>query len=291
VSSPLALRLRIAAGRVYAAVFGAIAAAGRLLIRPDSELGRLRRRIANAVRPQPKLKVWLLIREFADAYPDARFVQIGSNDGKMEDPLRESILRKPWRGVLVEPVPQLFDALRANYAGRDGLAFENVAVSSREGTMPFYHLAAPPGAAALPVWAAGLGSFSREVVVSHAHRIPGIEQYVVQREVPVIGFETLCRRNGVTSLDLLHIDAEGHDYEILKSVDLERWQPRLLIYERHHLSAAQQGEILARVEKLGYAHMSQGLDTFCLRLSGMTARDEPVLAIWRVLEGIEEIPA
>jgi FkbM family methyltransferase len=288
--STLTFRLRILAGRVYAVAFDAVRRLAQVLVPPDSALARLRRRVAERIRPTPKHKVWMIVRAFAAAYPEAVFVQVGSNDGMMHDPLQESIRRRAWRGVLVEPVPQLFARLTQNYRDRPGLAFENVAVSSQEGTLPFYHLDTAAGPE-LPDWAAGLGSFSRDMLLSHAHKIPNLARYVVERQVPVVRFDTICQRHGIEALDLLHIDAEGHDYEILRSVNLERFKPRLLMYESQHLSTAQQGELLAWVEKLGYTHMTQGLDTFCLRLAETTDRDRALIQTWKLIEGIEEIPA
>lgn len=285
------LRLRVLAGRIYSATFKRGGSLLRKIVPHDSALGVVKRRIAGRLRPEPKLKLAALMQAFAKAYPDCRFVQIGSNDGMMEDPLRASIMKYRWQGVLVEPVPQLFERLRSNYAGRAGLCFENVAVSTAEGTLPFYRLADANGTVTLPVWAPGLGSFSREVLLSHRERIPQIEKCIVETQVAVVRFDTLCRRNGIDAIDLLHIDTEGHDYEILKSIDLERLLPRMVVYERHHLDAQQQAACVARLEGLGYRCMHQGLDTFSVRFVDTRARDEPLLAVWRALETIEEIPA
>lgn len=285
------LKARVLAGQVYAGTFNIGGSLLRRIVPHDSALGAVKRRIAGWFRPQSKRKLAVMLEAFARAYPEARFVQIGSNDGMMEDPLRDSILKYRWQGVMVEPVPQLFERLRSNYVGRAGLSFENVAVSSAEGMLPFYRIADPSGVASLPVWAPGLGSFSREVLLSHRNRIPGIENYIVESQVPVVRFDTLCRRNGVQGIDLLHIDTEGHDYEILESIDLARLLPRVVVYERHHLTAAQQAACIARLEGLGYSCMHEGLDTFCVRIKDTSRRDAPLLAVWRALERIEEIPA
>ena len=72
-----------------------------------------------------------LLRAFADAYPHAFFVEIGSNDGEQHDHLRPFILSRPWRGIMVEPVPYVFERLRRNYESQGRIELENVAVAER----------------------------------------------------------------------------------------------------------------------------------------------------------------
>jgi hypothetical protein len=49
-----------------------------------------------------------LLAAFADAYPEAAFVEIGSNDGEQHDHLRRHIREHRWRGLMVEPVPYFY---------------------------------------------------------------------------------------------------------------------------------------------------------------------------------------
>src|SRR6266404_4447929 len=68
-----------------------------------------------------------------------RFIQVGANDGKFGDPLRKHILGRKWTGILVEPQPEAFEALKVNYAGlEDRLEFENVAITSLSSTVTMY---------------------------------------------------------------------------------------------------------------------------------------------------------
>jgi hypothetical protein len=70
-------------------------------------------------RPAPIFKLALQCLTFK--YGETlRFIQVGANDGIFGDPLREHILAHKWRGVLVEPQPEIFEQLKANYAGLRG---------------------------------------------------------------------------------------------------------------------------------------------------------------------------
>src|SRR5262249_42395321 len=154
-------------------------------------------------------------------YPNAFFVQVGSNDGEQFDPLRGAILRRPWRGIMIEPVPYVFERLQQNY-GRfaDRITLEPVAIGDCDGELPFYHLAPVTDheAEGLPQWYDGIGSFQREHLLKHTEYIPDVADRVVCTNLPTLTFESLCLRNGVGRIDLLHIDAEGSDFDVVKSV-------------------------------------------------------------------------
>ncbi|HEX6116167.1 MAG TPA: FkbM family methyltransferase [Solirubrobacterales bacterium] len=206
-----------------------------------------------------------LLAAFAEAHPEAWFVEIGSNDGSQYDDLRPHILSGRWRGVMVEPVPYVFARLERSYGHLDGVALENVAIADREGRLPFHHLAEadPAELAELPSWYDAIGSFSRETVLRH-REIPGIEDRLVVTEVPCETFEGLCRRNGIERIDLLAIDTEGSDAAILRQADIEARRPRLVVYEHYHLSAADRDGCRDRLAGLGYEILEEFLDTYAL---------------------------
>ena len=240
-------------------------------------------RAARAMRTPPGQR---LLAKFAEAYPQAFFVQIGSNDGMKLDPLRPHILRHRWRGILVEPLPDLFTQLKANYARcADRLTFENVAIADHDGVMPFYLLApvADYRAEGLPYWYDALGSFQRDVIAVHVSAIPDIERRIVQRDVQTLTFATLCRRHGVAALDLLHTDTEGYDFELLKHVDFNVFRPRLVIFEHVHIKLEDQPAAVAYMERHGYECMRDGMDTWCLNVRDVGRRDRPLLRLWRKL--------
>jgi len=244
-------------------------------------------------RFQRRLAAPRLLRAFADAYPAAFFVEIGANDGEQHDHLRPFVLHRAWRGIMVEPVPHVFERLRRNYGTLDRVSLENVAIAERDGRLPFFYPAPPATGelARLPDWYDGIGSLSREAVVAHARHIPDIEARVVRVEVECLTYATLCRRHGVARVDLLVIDTEGHDWEILRSLDLSGERPRLIAYEHFHLSAEDRAAARAHLERAGYETLEEGFDTFCLEpgddaltrafrrlrpgVPGVSAEDEP----------------
>jgi FkbM family methyltransferase len=207
-----------------------------------------------------------LLRAFAEAYPRAVFVEIGSNDGEQHDHLQPFILSSAWRGVMVEPVPYVFERLQRNYGGTPGISLDNSAIADHDGSRPFYYLAeaSEEERDALPGWYDGIGSFSREAVLSHAREIPDIESRVVEKELPTLTYESLCERHGLHKVDLLLIDVEGYDWDLIRAIDFDRGLPRLVVYEHYHLARHERKVCRTYMEELGYETMEEHFDTFCL---------------------------
>jgi FkbM family methyltransferase len=217
-------------------------------------------------RLRRKLAGQRLLRAFANVHPEAFFVEIGANDGAQHDHLRPFILECAWSGIMVEPVPYVFERLRRNYPGLDRVLLENSAVADRDGELPFYYLIEPrpEDLDRLPAWYDGIGSFSRDAVLSHVAHIPDIEERIVCKPVKSLTFESLCRKHDVENVDLLAIDTEGYDHVILRSIDFSARKPELLVYEHFHLDPEVRGQCRALVEAAGYRTLEEGFDTWCL---------------------------
>ena len=54
-------------------------------------------------------------------------------------------------------------------------------------------------------------------------------------------------------IDLLSIDVEGHDLQVLRSLDLSRYRPRIIVIEVHDLGALNDTEIYAYLTENGYS--------------------------------------
>lgn len=112
--------------------------------------------------------------------------------------------------------------------------FENSAVTTHNGTQLIYRLA--PNIADYPDWWDGLASLDKNIVLSHKSDIENIEQYLVHETIQTISFATLLAKYDVTYLHILHIDTEGHDFEIIKLIDFSVIRPEIIIYEYQHLT-------------------------------------------------------
>jgi FkbM family methyltransferase len=192
------------------------------------------------------------------------FVQVGSNDGVHSDPVRPFVLKYGWRGILIEPVSYVMKRLKANYASSPGLIFEQVAVGDTC-KRKFYYVAEAAAAAlgeALPSWWDQLGSFDKNHIVNHLGR--AIEPFVVEEEVECLPLPQILARHSVRSVDLLHIDAEGSDYEILHGLLSAGYPVRVILYEHRHLSEAQKHAADELLGEHGYRVHKFDFDTLAI---------------------------
>lgn len=205
----------------------------------------------------------------AVARPDAFFVQIGSNDGAQQDPLQPVLERHDWRGIMVEPVPYVFEHLKRHRGGDARFTLVNAAIADVDGSRPFYFLEKAQDPWGLPRWYNALGSFRREVVAKHVNYIPDIERRIREMQVACLSFDSLCRAHGVTRVDVLHMDVEGYDWQLMQSIDLARWRPVVLIFEHHHLDPEARAACTAHLQQLGYALMPERLDTLAVHAASL----------------------
>jgi FkbM family methyltransferase len=185
-------------------------------------------------KPHPwKLNI---LDAYAKSAGSIMFIQIGSNNGKNGDPLYYYINNFKWRGVLVEPVPYLYEELKNNYDNsRERLHFENSAVANVGENLKFWRLR-KSDSPILPDWYDQLGSFKKEVISKHRYEIPGFDDLLIEDAINSISFDELLDKYKIQELNLVHIDTEGFDYEILKMIPFKNVNIDLLIFEHKHLS-------------------------------------------------------
>jgi len=130
---------------------------------------------------------------------DVFFLQVGANDGLMDDPIHFLVRKYGWCGVLLEPDPQLFERLKENYSGVDGPILVNAALSPINGKTTFYRIRMDEK---MPNWCALLGSFRREVILSNKNDVPEIETHIVEDRIESISFHSLVARYKPPRIDL-----------------------------------------------------------------------------------------
>jgi len=192
-----------------------------------------------------------LLPDFA---PEPTFVKVGANDGITGDPVSDLLLADArWKGLLIEPVPFIFDRLRKNFGEGPRFMLEQIAIGPNSGQAAFYYVDAKaidclPG---LPVWYDQLGSFDRNHIVRQLNGVlaPFIRECLVEvRRLPEV-----LKQRGIRDVHLLHIDAEGYDYEVLKTADLDHRPPAAILIENKNLAEAQKTELVSLLRRQGYS--------------------------------------
>jgi FkbM family methyltransferase len=186
------------------------------------------------------------------------FVQIGSNDGKKNDPLFRLIRKNGWKGILVEPERANFKKLLNNYSQVTGLIFENLGIGPERGEMLFYKL--KDISEHEPGWYDQVGSFDKETFVKNIEYGQQLDKRMTTELLQVITFDDLIKKNKILNVDLLHTDTEGFDYKILRSIDFAEHDIRIVIFEGEWMTQFELKEIIQYLRKYNYRIFRSGID-------------------------------
>jgi len=193
------------------------------------------------------------------------FVKIGASDGITDDPCSDILLANTnWRGLLIEPVPYCFDRLRVNFQDSRRFCLAQIAIGASTGEDSFYYVdaKATQSIPSLPTWVDQLGSFDRNHIMKHLDGM--LDPFIVECKVQVCPLSDVLLRNGIQNVHLLHVDAEGHDYEVLKTLDFAKHVPLSIFVEHKHLSEAQKTGMLHLLRTHGYSVRDCGEDYFAV---------------------------
>ena len=186
------------------------------------------------------------------------FVQIGSNDGMKNDPLHRYIRKNGWKGIFVEPDEANFKKLTNNYSQVNGLIFENLGIGPERGEMLFHKL--KDITEQEPGWYDQVGSFDRETFIKNIHYGQDLEKRIIAEPLLVITFEDLLQKNNFRKVDLLHTDTEGFDYKILRSIDFEKHDIRIVLFEGEWMTQFELKELIQYLRKYNYRIFQCGVD-------------------------------
>lgn len=207
------------------------------------------------------------LSEFLNAFSlskkgDFTVIQIGANDGINNDPIHKFIKRDNWKGVLLEPQNFVFTEFTQKiYSKNTGVNVLNAAIGAEDGTLPMYKIGFSSTR-----WATGLSSFSKDQVLKaydngivaynckkYGETIPTDKtKWISQEEVKVISPESLIRIFNIQKFDLLQIDAEGFDLEVIRIFDLNKYQPKVVVFENAGLSKEDYLTALKILKDAGY---------------------------------------
>ena len=184
-----------------------------------------------------------------------RFVQAGAHDGS--GVLQQHILRRGWRGLLIEPLPGVMQALKANYAGVPGVDFANVAIAPEEGSRVLYTVEGRDQ----------LSSFSLDTIFNHEGKYEDgdLKAAIRTLDVPARPLDALLRETGHDTPHVMVVDTEGYDDVVLGTFDFAAHRPDVVQVEHVHLSRHASASVGDRLTGLGYVLMFDRHDLLALR--------------------------
>jgi FkbM family methyltransferase len=194
--------------------------------------------------------------------PDFQLIQIGANDGCSNDPVRKYVREFGWSGLLVEPIPSVFEKLTETYRGIPNIKLENCAVASVDGTVSLYRVRPDAG---LPTYAQELASFDKRIILKQRRTVPDIARHISTINVPAKSVRSLFEQHAIRRVNLLVSDTEGFDYEVLKMVFETQVLPDIILFEWTHLRHVEKIDCARLLVERGYCYMSIERDTLAVR--------------------------
>lgn len=190
---------------------------------------------------------------------DLFFIEIGANDGVSNDPVWPFVRDFQWSGLMIEPIPHVYEALAKNYSGFPGVKCINAAVSQSDGDATIYTVRMEGSSFDK---AHQFSTFRKEVLLSQQRNVANIADLIVETRVPTLSFETLLRDHvpAGRTVDVLQIDVEGFDAEVIRMIDFAKLKPTLIHYEHCNLSKSDQVDCADRLAAQGYRLAMNNLD-------------------------------
>lgn len=159
-------------------------------------------------------------------------IQIGANRGN--DDVSEIIgNQQPTKLILVEPMKLHNEALNKFYHWVDNKFIENIVIDLENGKEVefFYHDNDAPNYE--------ISSLSKEHFFKHSHvgnpNTSSFHEGLKSFFIKSLNINDLFRKYELNHIDILFIDAEGHDDAIIKSIDFDNFKISKLYFENLHI--------------------------------------------------------
>jgi len=152
------------------------------------------------------------------------FVEAGANDGYTQSNTYYLERFRKWRGVLVEPLPSLYERCRRERPRSRVFRCALVAGDYEAGTASML-------AANLTSLVRGAQK-SPEADEAHCRAGAQIQNTIVSEfEVPARTLTSVLDEAGAGRVDFLSLDVEGYELQALNGLDIERFRPRYVLVE------------------------------------------------------------
>jgi FkbM family methyltransferase len=259
----------------------------------DRSVGRAGRSIAGTSSTPKERETWnsyqfALIALFS-TMDRLKVVQVGANDGVINDPLFPVMSQFPDRTdiILIEPQKVLLEPLRTNYSFHPNPIIHNGAIGPA-GNLRLYGVrrefwknVTASYARGWPDYRAptGIVSTDREKVASWAERYLDIDvpvEYAIETSdvdsLPLTA--VLDKYSWAHNIDVLQIDAEGFDDKVIYQSSVEHTQPKLISFEAKFITGARYDELVAYLGTHGYRVVrTNKADALAIRKSPPNAVD------------------
>ena len=165
------------------------------------------------------------------------FIKIGASEANIKnDVLAKFINIFNCQGVLIEPNPIYFDKIKKNYSRR--FTCLKLAISNKNALRNLFTIKKRFLNSLSILEQQSLlrkSSFYKKKVIAALIK-KGVDKKIYLKKNIVKTLDINLLLNKFKNTNLLFIDAEGHDYIILKKINLKKFKINTIIFENRHLS-------------------------------------------------------
>ncbi len=153
------------------------------------------------------------------------FIDIGANDGVSFS--NSCFFEKTlgWRGVCVEPIPEIFKKLQINR----NCILENACISNENGELSFTRVKG---------YGEMLSGITDQYDPAHKIRIKEtIKEHGGEIEhiiVKSISLKSLIKKHNIMRIDFVSIDTEGNEWQIISSFPFDIIKPKIFLVENNY---------------------------------------------------------
>jgi len=198
------------------------------------------------------------------------FIQVGANDGKTNDPIYPYVIKYKLSGIAVEPQPDVFELLQETYKNNNNVVCMNAAISKITGTKPFYLVKESFKTNENFKRVTGIASFNKKVLRrTLKNKIPkysNVDDYIQESLLNSFSLDDLIKNHDIKKIDMIQIDCEGYDYEIIKTINFDKFLPSIINFESNYLSDKDRKECEGMLESQGYRWFRYGGDTCAYKI-------------------------
>lgn len=167
----------------------------------------------------------LLIEQLVRHKRNGVFVDIGANDGLTISNTCYLEKKLGWTGVAVEPLPSVFEKLKANRSCH----LVNGCVSTQSGKANLIEMVGAPNM--LSTLEANNKGLTARRLRNNRRRHKSEARTI---EVDCYSFSSLVEKFGIKEIDFLSVDTEGGELEILKSIDYDKYPISAISVENNY---------------------------------------------------------
>jgi len=179
----------------------------------------------------------LIIRDFFQDRQGGFFLDVGCAWAERANNTYYLEKHLGWKGIGIDALTEYGPEWKEK---RPNSRFFSYLVTDQSGIEQTFFRSATPG----------LSSTNREMA---GGKVFGAELETEEVQIYTITLDDLLAQEGVTKIDLLSMDIEGHEAKALAGFDIERFQPELVVIERPALVGQKtKNEVYGYFERHGY---------------------------------------